>query len=360
MKLRIILFSFLYRASRYLITNIIYIYQKIFFKSKDLETAVKLGDGMLGSIVFLKKMIYNFPIKPGIYVKIFDLVFPSPLIGSSFKSERHVLDSWLQMGLGGLIFKTIMEDSRNGNPRPRLQDIKIEGNRGLVNALGLPGPGIELFLEEIHNSILWSYNRPLGISIGGCDPEDYFISIQKVNQKLKKTNYDYFYELNISCPNIKNGLTIGDNPQLLELLIKKIRKNINNVISVKISPDSSDSIINEIGEICSSYPSVMINAGNTKYINSSDISLTKSDFTMPGGGLSGPSLFSRTLEMTLILSKYDIPIIATGGISNINHINALSNAGASLFGIATGLVLDPYCIPRINQNIKKYVYHRTS
>ena len=356
--MRIILFSYIYKFSRYIITKVIYIYQRIFIKPRDLESAVEIGDRMLGSIVILKNIIYDFSIKPGINVKIFDLVFPSPLIGSSFKSEEHVLDSWLQMGMGGLIFKTVMENRRTGNSRPRLQDVQIKDDRGLVNSLGLPGPGIDLFLDQILESKLWSYGRPLGLSIGGESTEDYFLSIKTINQRLKKFEYDYFYELNISCPNTKDGLTVGDNPKLLENLIKKLRKNINTVISVKVSPDSSNKILNEIGEICSSYESVMINAGNTKFVSRGEVGYSKSNFSMNGGGLSGPSLFPRTLEMTMLFSNYDIPIIATGGISNINHVNALYNAGAILFGMATNLVLDPYCIPRMNNMMKDYVHNR--
>ncbi len=356
--MRIILFSYIYKFTRYIITKAVYIYQRISFKPRDLETAVEIGDKMLGSIFILKNIVYDFSIKPGMHVKIFDLVFPSPLIGSSFKSEEHVLESWLQMGMGGLIFKTVMENRRIGNSRPRLQDVQINEDRGLVNSLGLPGPGIDNFLDQILKSRLWLYGRPLGLSIGGESTEDYFLSIETVNQRLTKFEYDYFYELNISCPNTKDGLTIGDNPQLLEYLIRKIRSNINTVISVKVSPDSPNKVLNEIAEICSSYQSIMINAGNTKFVNRESIGYSKSNFSMHGGGLSGPSLFPRTLEMTMLFSNYDIPIIATGGISNINHVNALYNAGASLFGMATSLVLDPYCIPRMNNMMKDYVHNR--
>ena len=356
--MRIILFSYIYKFTRYIITKTVYLYQRISFKPRDLETAVEIGDKMLGSIFILKNIVYDFSIKPGMHVKIFDLVFPSPLIGSSFKSEEHVLESWLQMGMGGLIFKTVMENRRIGNSRPRLQDVQINEDRGLVNSLGLPGPGIDNFLDQILKSRLWLYGRPLGLSIGGESTEDYFLSIETVNQRLTKFEYDYFYELNISCPNTKDGLTIGDNPQLLEYLIRKIRSNINTVISVKVSPDSPNKVLNEIAEICSSYQSIMINAGNTKFVNRESIGYSKSNFSMHGGGLSGPSLFPRTLEMTMLFSNYDIPIIATGGISNINHVNALYNAGASLFGMATSLVLDPYCIPRMNNMMKDYVHNR--
>ena len=72
---------------------------------------------------------------------------------------------------------------------------------------------------------------------------------------------------------------------------------------------------------------------------------------MKGGGLSGAPIFKRTLEMVDLFSNFKNPIMATGGISSIHHVNAAKNVGASLFGMATGLVLNPYCIPKINSSL---------
>ena len=79
--------------------------------------------------------------------KIFDLNFPSPLIGASFKSEKAIMSMWMRMGLGGTIYKTIMAKKRYGNPVPRLQDAIYDGRKGILNALGLPGPGIDTFTK---------------------------------------------------------------------------------------------------------------------------------------------------------------------------------------------------------------------
>ena len=352
MILRIKLFSILYRFSRYLITNIIYFYQKLFFKPNDLETAVIFGDRVLGSLTIIKKVIHEFPMPVGYNRNVYGLNFQSPLIGASFKSDKKTLNSWMRMGLGGLIFKTIMRGKRDGNPRPRLKDVFIDSDNGLLNALGLPGPGIEKFIEYIPSSSLWDYGRPLGISLGGDEINDYLFLVNEIDSSLKGLHSNYFYELNISCPNTHTGMTIGDDPKLLNELISKMRTLVSNVISVKVSPDSSNKILNEIGEICTSFSSIIINSGNTQYKVREDLGFSENNFSMKGGGLSGSHLFTRTLEMVRLFSHYEIPIMATGGISTINHVNALENAGASLFGMATSLVLDPYCIPRINKMVK--------
>jgi len=354
--LRIELLSFLYRFSRTIITNIVYLYQKLFLLPNDLEPAVKFGDKALDNISFLRKLTHDFATPTGYCLEIHDLTFSSPLVGASFKSDKGTLDSWMRMGLGGLIFKTIMRDSRNGNPRPRLKDFFKDHDKGLINALGLPGPGVDKFIDEISSSILWSYGRPLGISVGGDNFDDYIYVANSIDRVLKSKHSNYFYELNISCPNTDNGKTIGDDPELLNDLILKLRNDISKVISVKVSPDSTNKDLFKIGEICESHDLLIVNAGNTKYKMREELKFNEKDFSMGGGGLSGPMLFPRSLEMVNIFSNFKTPIMATGGISNVNHLNALQNAGASLFGMATSLVLDPYCIPRINQTIRENVH----
>ena len=331
------IFSFTYRTSRYLITNLIYFYQRLFLYSKDLEPAVKIGDKVLSSLMIFKKIIYDFPTPNVEYIKIYDLKFPSPLVGSSFKSEENILDIWLKMGLGGIIFKTIMKDKREGNPRPRLLDIYINGENGLFNSLGLPGPGIVNFMENIHRSRLWSYGRPIGISIGGETIRDYVSLAKIIHSHLDNFDQQYFYELNISCPNTSNGKTMSEEPVSLNKLLGELRTFLQKTISIKISPDIADKTLYNIGEICHNHENIIINAGNTHFRSVSELGISKLNFPMNGGGLSGPTIFNRTLELVKIFSNFDIPIMATGGISSINHVKELSQSGAVLFGMATFL-----------------------
>ena len=349
--MRFILLSILYRFVRYIVTNYLYLFQKIFGISRNLEPAVRFGDSSLSSIFFLKRLIYDFEVPKNKSVEIFDLQFSSCIIGSSFKSDPRILDIWMRMGLGGLIFKTIMEKKRLGNLEPRLQDAKYENMKGLYNSLGLPGMGIKKFLRYLENTKLWDYNRPLGISIGGDNEKEYLSNIIYLNNFLKKKERQFFYELNISCPNTKNGKTISESLTSLEALLRKIRIETVSPISVKISPDTSNEKIQEIAEICEGLEMIMINAGNTQYKTPEQVGVGVDNFSMKGGGLSGTPLFKRTAEMVTMLNSFDIPIIATGGISNIHHIEHLKSKGATLFGMASSLVLDPYCIPKIHSKI---------
>ena len=349
--MREIFFSFCYRFTRFVVTKTLYFFQAIRFKSKDLEPAVKLGDSVLSTLSFVGGPFFNFSLPNGKDVEVFDLKFQSPLIGSSFKSETSILNIWLKMGLGGLIFKTILQNQRNGNDRPRLQDAYLDDQKGLLNTMGLPGQGIDSFSQSITQSKLWKFNRPLGISIGGDSYKEYIQNISKIQDAMVSTSFPFFYEINISCPNTDNGQTLGENPMLLNDLLTEIRQDNFTAISVKVSPDLSDKKLKEIGDLCKTQEKIFINAGNTQYKRPSDVGIHPSNFSMNGGGFSGPSLFLRTLEMVKIFSEFNIPILATGGVSTIHHINAAKQKGAVLFGMATALVFDPYCIPKINSQI---------
>ena len=343
--------SICYRSARFIITKTLYFFQALFFRPKDLESAVIGGDSFLSTISIIGAPFFNFKIPSGNDIEVFGLEFPSPLVAASFKSETEILNIWLQMGLGGAIFKTIMKNERLGNKRPRLQDASLAGEKGLLNSMGLPGKGIEYFAAEIADLSLWNFDRPLGVSVGGDSIFEYVESVNRIEGTLKNKSISYFYELNVSCPNTINGQTIGDDPLELEKLLNKLRSNMRKPISVKVSPDLSNETLIHIGEICSGINQVFINAGNTQYKKSIDVGVETKHFIGEGGGFSGPALFDRTLEMVKLFSDFDFPIMATGGISKIHHIEAAKENGASLFGLATALVLDPYCVPKINKRL---------
>tara|TARA_Y100001970_G_C14190691_1_gene835178 strand:+ start:922 stop:1995 length:1074 start_codon:yes stop_codon:yes gene_type:complete len=348
------LFSILYRLVRFLAKNIVFGYQKVLRKDKDLESIIDFGDKNLVRInKYLGAFTYHFSIPKNIGLQIFDLRFDSPLVAASFKSKKDLLDIWLKLGLGGAIFKTIMKDERHGNKRPRMQQVRLERQACIVNALGLPGKGIKSFTKEILNSPLWEYHRPLGISIGGEDLEEYVYSFNNIEESIRnKVPDNYFYEINISCPNTDTGRSLGDDLVNLEKLTDHLRKNCSNAISLKVSPDWSDVHLRNIGEIIRQKDKMFINAGNTQFRTVDSLGLKSNQLSRKGGGLSGVAIFPRTLEMIHIYKDMDINIMATGGISTIHHFQAAKDSGASLIGMATALIMDPYCIPKINYELE--------
>jgi dihydroorotate dehydrogenase len=349
------LFSFFYRATRFLARIITSLYQFIFNKKQDLESIVDFGDRNLVKIDKLFGGIaYQFLIPDNLEVELFDLKFKSPIIASSFKSDKNLIGIWLKLGLGGAILKTIMKDERKGNSKPRLQQVRLERQACLVNALGLPGEGVEKFSKAIIDNPLWNHKKPIGLSIGGENLDDYiktFNVLDTMSNKLKSSKY--FFELNISCPNTDTGSTIGENIDELETLINHIRAKNDSVVSVKISPDWNNDHLKKIGEVIKSKEKMIINAGNTQFKTIEYLGFKNGSLPRGGGGLSGVAIFPRTLELVNLFNDMNLKIMATGGISTIHHLNAVKDAGASLYGLATALIMDPYCIPKINYALSR-------
>ena len=349
------LFSFFYRSTRFLARIITSLYQFLFNKKQDLESIVEFGDRNLVKIdKFIGGLAYQFAIPDNLDVEVFDLKFKSPIIASSFKSDKNLIGIWLRLGLGGAILKTIMKEERLGNSRPRLQQVRLERQSCLVNALGLPGEGVEKFSKEIFDNSLWNHSKPIGLSIGGENLDDYiqtFNVLEKLSNKLKSS--DYFFELNISCPNTDTGSTIGENIDKLETLINHIKAKNDSVLSVKISPDWNNDHLKKIGEVIKSKEKMIINAGNTQFKTVKYLGFENGSLPRGGGGLSGVAIFPRTLELINLFNDMNLKIMATGGISTIHHLNAVRDAGASLYGLATALIMDPYCIPKINYALSR-------
>ena len=355
MILRKYLFSILYRTIRFSVKFLVSFFQFISGQKKDLESIVEFGDSNLIRInKYFGSFAYSFPIPKDIAIEVYDLKFKSPLIAASFKSEKDLIDIWLKLGLGGAVFKTIMSEKRNGNHRPRLQQVRLERQACLVNALGLPGEGVESFSNSIIDSPLWSNDKPLGLSIGGENFDNYIHCFDTIEKQLKTSSINnYFYELNISCPNTDTGSCLGDNLSDLEKLIDYMRRYSSKVISIKVSPDWEDEHLKSIGDIILAKEKMIVNAGNTQFKTIEYLGLKKDSLPRGGGGLSGLAIFPRTLQMINLFSDMSLIIMATGGISTVHHLNAARDAGATLFGMATSLIMDPYCIPKINYNLSK-------
>jgi dihydroorotate dehydrogenase len=321
---------------------------------KDLERAIIIGD-TVNHLLMISPLRYffKFRIPRSIDTKLYDLSFPSPLIAASFKDDMSSLIQWQLVGLGGMTYKTVLKRPSEGNQRPRIQEIKYDSGYGLINSLGLPTKGVEYFINSFEDPKLLSFNRPIGISIGGNSIDEYLDVFNQVNSKVSQSSFDqFFYELNISCPNTDDGKCLSDDKEGLKSLLAQMRSSCSNVIVVKVSPDSSRQNMFEICETLASVDKCAINLGNTKYITAESVGLNKKTFSTDGGGLSGKGLFNTTLKnVELIASNFDIPIIATGGISTYENVNLVLKKGATLVGMASQLVIDPFQIPQINSKL---------
>ena len=127
---------------------------------------------------------------------------------------------------------------------------------------------------------------------------------------------------------------------------------VNNS-SKKVQHTHAKEHLKSIGDIILAKEKMIVNAGNTQFKTIEYLGLKKDSLPRGGGGLSGLAIFPRTLQMINLFSDMNLIIMATGGISTVHHLNAARDAGATLFGMATSLIMDPYCIPKINYNLSK-------
>jgi dihydroorotate dehydrogenase len=240
---------------------VVYGIQRIKGQQRDLEDAVLYGTRRLKEIdSYAGWLAYDFPIPQGIGVRLYDLYFPSPLTLASFKDDLKVVEIWLRFGLGGATLKTILKEASQGNPRPRLQEIIVDGQTGLINALGLPGEGVAGLIQSLQGSSLVTYSRPIGISIGGhmiTEYQDNFLELHRFLSSLG--DISYFFELNISCPNTPDGQDMTKLPHLLESLLQFMRKHSDDVIGVKLSPDQSNQDLVVFAELIRSVEKTYVN-----------------------------------------------------------------------------------------------------
>ncbi len=247
------------------------------------------------------------------------------------------------MGLGGGCFKTILAAPRKGNARPRIQEVSVNGEKALINAYGLPGKGVANFLTEVTASPVWTHQQPLGFSVGGESIVEYLEVFGAIegHQKMHAKG-PYYFELNISCPNTDEGQNLLKNPDKIEQLVRDMRAQTEAMIVIKVSPDQSNADLLTIAELIRGIFKTALNIGNTQFKTCEDLDLPITALTRGGGGLSGAPLFKRTMEMVTLLSPLELPLIATRGGTTRHQAEALRVRGATLVGIATGLIQDPY------------------
>lgn len=340
------MFSFLYRWTRLILKIIVDCVQRFMRVSRDFEMVIKIGERLIKMLLLPGiRNIITVTI-PKRTVSIGNVMFGNPVTFASFQGDYNQIELWLRLGLGGGCFKTITIKPRLGNERPRYQDICYQGQPALINALGLPGPGVDKFLNEIKAINLFRYGRPLGISIGGHRAENYRIMFDKVVSFVAAHSLENqcYVELNISCPNTPSQSDLSQHMDQLQSLLEEMRQKSNILIGVKVSPDQNNSALLVISQIIKSVSNTYINLGNTHYKRCEDVGLFSTDLSIGGGGLSGPSLYSRTLELVELVAPIGLPIIATGGISSVDQVRDVLNAGATLVGVATALVRDPFSV----------------
>ncbi|WP_158737644.1 dihydroorotate dehydrogenase [Alteribacillus sp. YIM 98480] len=247
--------------------------------------------------------------------------------------------------LGAIALKATTNHPRFGNETPRV----AETPAGMLNAIGLQNPGLDKVISE-KLSWLETYDTPLLANIAGTTMEDY----EEVAADLSETNQVGALELNISCPNVKEGgIAFGTDPDLAAELTRRVKAVSTCPVYVKLSPNVTDiTVLAQAVERAGADGLSMINTLSGMKI---DIHSGKPLLANESGGLSGPAIKPIAIRMIHEVRKQtELPIIGMGGISTLNDIIEFIIAGADAVAVGTANFTNPFICPELIDELEDY------
>ncbi len=247
--------------------------------------------------------------------------------------------------LGGIVVKGLYFSPRPGNPPPRL----VETPSGLINAIGLPGLGVKRFSEEILPQ-LRKFNTAIIINVCGEDEDEY----ASVVDHLESQDGISAYELNISCPNVKEGGSCPAlDPKSTHSIVRTIKSRSSRPVITKLSPNVTDIV--EIAISAQEAGSDAVSLVNTFLAMAIDTETRRAKLGNILGGLSGPAIKPIVLRMVYQVARaIKIPVIGIGGISTGQDALEYFIAGAKAVEIGTANFIDPRSTLKIIEEINSY------
>lgn len=280
-------------------------------------------------------------------VNICGIEFNNPVIAASgtFGFGKEFADYIDINKLGGISSKGLTLHKNLGNKGIRI----YETAAGIMNSIGLQNPGIEYFIRE-ELPFLETKDAVTIANLGGHSVDEYV----KGAILLDKTSVPII-ELNISCPNVKEGgMAFGTNPKKAFEVIEKVRKSTEKVLMVKLSPNVGD--IKEFVKIAENSGADCISLVNTFNALAIDVDNKKAVFENKTAGLSGPCIKPIALRMVYEASNAtNLPIIGMGGISNYRDCLEFIMAGASAVQVGTSNFVDFNTMINIVDDLEKYM-----
>lgn len=248
--------------------------------------------------------------------------------------------------LGGMFLKGITPRNRDGNLYPRM----AETAAGMLNAVGLQNKGVDYFIEHIYPAIK-NYDTALIPNVNGSTIEEYI----EVTEKINELENIPAIELNISCPNVKEGgMAFGVSCVGAEAVTRAVRKAYNKTLIVKLSPNVTD--ISEIARAVEAQGADSVSLVNTFLGMAIDSETRKPRLSTITGGLSGPAIKPIALRMVWQVAKaVKIPVFGLGGIMNAQDAIEFLLAGASAVQVGTALFKDPFIALQIIAGLDEYL-----
>ena len=282
-----------------------------------------------------------------IKVKIAGKEFKNPVTVASgtFGSGREYSEFIELSKLGAVTTKGVSNVAWEGNPTPRIAEVY----GGMLNAIGFQNPGVDVFIER-DLPFLEQQNTGIIVNICGKTIEDYI----EVVERLSESSVDMF-EINISCPNVKEGgIAFGQSPDLIKEITSTLKSRSKKPIIMKLSPNVTD--ITVMARAAQEAGADAISLINT--ITGMKIDIHKRKFVLANktGGMSGPAIKPIALRMVYQAAQVvDIPIIAMGGITTAEDAIEFIMAGASMVSVGTANFYNPYASLEIVEGIEEYL-----
>ncbi len=281
-------------------------------------------------------------------INIGELALKNPVMTASgtFGYGLEFADFMDLSRIGGIFVKGTTIRHREGNFYPRM----AETPSGMLNAVGLQNKGVDYFISDIYPKIK-DIDTNMIVNVSGSTIEDYISCTEKVNGLEKIPAI----ELNISCPNVKQGgMAFGTSCQSAAHVVDAVRKVYHKTLIVKLSPNVTD--ISEIGRAVEAAGADSLSLINTMLGMAIDAEKRKPILSTVTGGLSGPCIKPIALRMVWQTAKsVKIPVIGLGGISNWKDAIEFILAGASAIQIGTYNFIDPTISVKIVDGINDYL-----
>ena len=247
--------------------------------------------------------------------------------------------------LGAVVTKGVANVPWPGNPTPRIAEVY----GGMLNAIGLQNPGIDVFVER-DIPFLKQYDTKIVVNVCGRTTEDYV----EVVERLGDTDVDML-EINISCPNVKEGgIAFGQDPKAVEAITREVKRRAKQPVIMKLSPNVTDiTVMAKAAEAGGADALSLINT-----LTGMKIDIHRRTFALANktGGLSGPAVKPVAVRMVYqTANAVKIPVIGMGGISTAEDAIEFLLAGATAVSVGTANFFNPYATVEIVQGIEDYM-----
>ena len=247
--------------------------------------------------------------------------------------------------LGAVVTKGVANVPWPGNPTPRIAEVY----GGMLNAIGLQNPGIDVFVKR-DIPFLKQYDTKIIVNVCGKTTEDYI----EVVERLADEPVDLL-EINISCPNVKEGgIAFGQDPKAVEAITREVKKYAKQPVIMKLSPNVTD--ITVMAKAAEAGGADVLSLINTLTGMKIDINRRAFAIANKTGGMSGPAVKPVAVRMVYqVANAVKIPIIGMGGITNADDALEFILAGATAVSVGTANFYNPYATVEIAEGIENFM-----